>query len=140
MKTVDPIMIELDKERPLVLNMSALKKAERLMNKERREDGLDAASIFALIDEAIKGAAERQISAQFVTILIWAGVSEDYPSLSVNDVGRMIKSPLAATAKIFEAIAAFLHNNDNDSDPEGDNSRPLDRPNGVASGPPPESS
>jgi hypothetical protein len=139
MRIIEPVKITLlDRERDLVLGMFSLMRAERLINRQRREDGLDPISIFRVIDEAMAGVRDINVSAQFVLVMLWACLSEEDPNLTLSDVSKMIDKPLRVTAKIFEVIKAYFATNDETEAGEAD--RPLaERHNGTISGPLPES-
>ncbi|MGH7782564.1 MAG: hypothetical protein ACREO5_01795 [Candidatus Binatia bacterium] len=88
--------------------MAALIRAERILNKQRIEDGLEPTTIFELINENLVGVRAMDVSVQFVVIMLWAALSSEDDALSINDVSKLIESPLAATAKVFQAVQAIF--------------------------------
>ena len=139
MRPIEPVTIKLDRDRDLVLSMSALMRAELLINRQRRADGEEKTSIFRLIDEEMVGIRDLGLSAYFLNVMIWAILSDDDPALTMNDTGKMINNPLEAAAKLCEAVGRYFTRGRYDDEPEvGDTDRPLARPNGSLSGQAPE--
>ena len=139
-KAIEPVTIKLDRERELVITMGALMRAERMINRQRREDGEQATSIFRLIDEQIVGIRDLGLSAQFLNVMIWAILSDADPALTMSDTGKMINNPLEAAAKLCEAVGRYFTPGryDDDAVEVGDAERPLDQRNGSVSGQVPE--
>lgn len=138
MKSIESVEIILDRPRVMLINMAALLRAEREINKQRREDGLEPVSIFELINHALRGVSDLKISAQFVSVMLWASLLHEDPALTYDHACSLIGEPIPSIGKVFAAINAYF------SEPTPGqevsvNASPLDRPNGLASGPLPGS-
>lgn len=148
MRPIEPVTIYLDRERELVMTMGALGRAERLINRQRRQDGLQETSGFALCnevltsmrdlvkgDDTIEPRGTTLPSAQTVHALIWAMLAEDDESITLAQVGKLLGNPFDATSKLLQAIHRYFARNNSDEEAQ-DDVRPLaDRPNGYDSSP-----
>ena len=125
---IEPVYIKLDRRRAIVLDMEALARAERELNKQRRDDGLFNISIFKVINDQVSGMSEMNIDVQVILILLWAGLLREDPALRLDAVGAMVRSPYRATGAVLKAIENYFRQETEDSDSEeGDGDKvPLD--------------
>jgi hypothetical protein len=138
---VESVPIELDKTRHLKFTNRAMMAAEREINKQR---GASVAERVA-IDYLMIAAARQGLSGagsfprDLVTVMIWAGLLREDPSLTVEQVVDLIdRSPLSR-GKILDCLweayqSAASKTLASAEEPEGGDPPPLAQPPGSNSG------
>lgn len=102
MRIIEPVEIELDKKRSMILTMGALMAAEREINKLRALE--PKRSVFHLIDQEIRGVKELDISADLMLVLLWASLLHEEPTLTVDAVGAMATDLRDVMVKVLQLI------------------------------------
>jgi hypothetical protein len=87
MRIIEPIEIDLDKPRHLLLTVGGLKAAERELNKSR--DLQPRKAIFRLIMEECQQIDQGDMGMDFCEAILWAGMLHEDPALKLNEVGAM---------------------------------------------------
>jgi hypothetical protein len=84
---VQPIEIDLDKPRRLLLTVGGLKAAERELNKSR---GLQPRkAIFRIMMEELPQVEQGDVGMDFCEAILWASMLHEDPDLSIDAVGQM---------------------------------------------------
>lgn len=87
MRVIEPIEVELDKPRHLLLTVGGLKAAERELNKSRELQPRKA--IFRIIMEECQQVDQGDMGMDFCEAILWAGMLHEDPALKLSDVGAM---------------------------------------------------
>jgi hypothetical protein len=94
---LQPIDIQLDKPRKLLINSMALRKAEFELNRLRGSDVRSWESIDGLIFQAYGKVYNTtgRLPADLLFCLLWGGLLHEDPKLQLDDVGQLLdRSPL----------------------------------------------
>ena len=86
MRIIEPIEIELDRPRKLLLTLEALKRAQIELNRERQTD--PPKPIFRIMSEEMERGLD--IGMDFCQIIIWAAMLYDDPAITIDHVGRIM--------------------------------------------------
>lgn len=86
-RIIEPIEIDLDKPRHLLLTVGGLKAAERELNKSR--DLQPRKAIFRIIMEECQQIETGDMGMDFCEAILWAGLLHEDPTLKLSDVGAM---------------------------------------------------
>jgi hypothetical protein len=103
----EPVELELDRKRKFKLNIRALMRAEREINRRRGAE-IDAfVPIDALIADCIDSEKETvKVPLDLLSVLLWAGLSDDDAMLSIDQIPDLLEtSPLSRSqlvATIYE--------------------------------------
>jgi hypothetical protein len=84
---VQPIEIDLDKPRRLLLTVGGLKAAERELNKSRNLQPRKA--IFRIMMEELPQVEQGDVGMDFCEAILWASMLHEDPDLSIEAVGLM---------------------------------------------------
>jgi hypothetical protein len=84
---VQPIDIDLDKPRRLLLTVGGLKAAERELNKSRNLQPRKA--IFRIMMEELPQVEQGDVGMDFCEAILWASMLHEDPALSIEAVGLM---------------------------------------------------
>lgn len=88
---VQPIEIDLDKPRHLLLTVGGLKAAERELNKSRSLQPRKA--IFRIMMEELPQVEVGDVGMDFCEAILWASMLHEDRSLSLDDVGFLLPLP-----------------------------------------------
>ncbi len=93
----EPAELELDRKRKFKLNLRALLRAEREINRRRGAEVGKFAPIDALIWDCVNSEEKKiVVPLDLLSVLIWAGLTDEDPSLSVDQAADLIEaSPLS---------------------------------------------
>lgn len=103
----EPVELELDRKRKFKLNIRALMRAEREINRRRGAE-IDAfVPIDALIADCIDSEKQTvKVPLDLLSVLLWAGLSDDDALLSIDQIPDLLEaSPLSRSqlvATIYE--------------------------------------
>lgn len=86
-RIIEPIEINLDKPRHLLLTVGGLKAAERELNKSR--DLQPRKAIFRIILEECQQVEQGDMGMDFCEAILWASMLHEDPQLKLTDVGTM---------------------------------------------------
>lgn len=86
MRVVEPIEIDLDKKRHLLLKLGNLKRAERELNKSR---GTDKAIFTMMREEMAKFDRGEACSYDFCEAILWAALRHEDKELTIEQVGDL---------------------------------------------------
>jgi len=85
-RIVEPIEVELDRPRKLLLTLEALKRAQTELNRERQNDPPKA--IFRMMSEEMEKGVD--IGVDFCEVMLWAAMLYDDPGITIDQVGRIM--------------------------------------------------
>lgn len=139
----EPVELELDRKRKFKLNLRALMRAEREINRRRGAEVSGFASIDALILECIDSFRNRvRMPLDLLGVLLWSGLTDEDPSLTIDQATDLIEaSPLSRAdlvVVIFDHWIKVTKKADakpNDSATDGVDADPLAARPGSTSGP-----
>jgi hypothetical protein len=102
----EPIEIELDRKRKFKLNLKALMRAEREINRRRGAEIGQFASIDFLIIQGAKTSLNDNGSfpLDLLMVLLWAGLTDEEPNLAIDDVPDLIEVSPLTRSKILTLI------------------------------------
>jgi hypothetical protein len=134
-RIIEPIEIELDKPRHLLLTVGGLKAAERELNKSR--DLQPRKAIFRIIMEECQQIDQGDMGMDFCEAILWAGMLHEDPVLKLSDVGAMPFNlreviPLV-TQLITETYLRVEKPEEEETDIEAAQKKSLLKLNGIAS-------
>jgi len=98
MRISEPIEIELDRPRKLLLTIQALKRAQTELNRERQTD--PPKPIFRIMSEEMEKGVD--IGVDFCEVMIWAAMLYDDPDITIDQVGRIM--PWTATLPLLNQL------------------------------------
>jgi hypothetical protein len=103
---VEPVEIVLDKPRKMKLTFGALFRAEQALNEARKLTGQEQVSIFNVINTELQKVGENGITihADFIVILLWASLSDDDPSLTLDQTKALCINPIGVIVKLMECV------------------------------------
>jgi len=139
MNAIEPIEIELDRKRHMLLTLGSLRKVENFVNRER--PAADRVSIFKLIQSEIQGIEQLSLTADTMLLILWASLLHEDPELTQDQVGDMVTDLHEVMFAVGGCLRGFFSSG-GDSDPivEGEEKKAQELPNGLSSGPLPSSS
>src|SRR5215471_10041242 len=98
MRISEPIEIELDRPRKLLLTLAALKRAQTELNRERKND--PPKTIFRMMSEEMEKGFDVEID--FCEVMIWAAMLDDDPTITIDQVGHIM--PWAVTLPLLNQL------------------------------------
>lgn len=90
----EPVELELDRKRKFKLNLRALMRAEREINRRRGAE----IGRFSPIDEIVIAGVSNSLVAggtfplDLLIVLLWAGLTDDDPSLSIDQTADIVET------------------------------------------------
>ena len=138
----EPIEIELDRKRKYKLDIRALMRAEREINRRR---GADVGQ-FVSIDSLIIDGAKRSLNANgsfpldLFCVLLWAGLTDEEPNLTIDQIPDLLEATALSRSNIITKIWDYylsitLKPDVKPSEANGADQRPLALRPGSTSGP-----
>lgn len=103
---IEPIEIELDRKRKYKLGIRTLLRAEREINRRRGAE-IDR---FVSIDSLMIQGARKSIEANgsfpldLFTVILWAGLTEEDPNLTIDQIPDLLESSPLTRSNIITAI------------------------------------
>ena len=129
MRIVEPIEVELDKKRRLLLTVGGLKQAERELNRSRNLQPRKA--IFRIMMEELPQVEQGDFGIDFCEAILWAAMLHEDPEITLEQVGNLPWNlrdvPALVVRLITETYLKIEHNEDSDSEKKN-----LTRLNGIA--------
>ncbi len=138
MKLIEPVPIELDKPRTMLLTQGAFMAAERELNRLRALD--PQRSIFRMITEEMQGLKNLDIRADMVMVLLWASLLHEDADLTLDQVGSMSVNFQSILPKILQLLAVVFLTDPDAAEVEDTEKKRKGRPIGPNSGVSAESS
>jgi hypothetical protein len=140
---IEPIEIQLDRARKILLNHRALRQAESEFNRRRFAAPKDYVNIDAVMVEAYNNIFRMSgmMPRDLLACVLWAGLLNEDPKLSLDDVDDLLdQSPLSDAELSGIVWAAYFkaagRNLKQVNSPEADEEKKTaDQPTGSGSGP-----
>jgi hypothetical protein len=138
---VQPIEIDLDKPRRLLLTVGGLKAAERELNKSRALQPRKA--IFRIMMEELPQVEQGDVGMDFCEAILWASMLHEDPDLSIEAVGLMpfdLRDVMQLTLRVITETYLKIEPKTDEAPLESAEKKNLTKLNGTAtSGVSPES-